>query len=291
MVKLKLLDKVDQVGNEISLLELINKDRTNIDNVKFLTHYELGREYDNPLVHLTYDVQKFMLQLRLDNPLIETTIDEVGGFSNFLFRLKNSKILNSVNILKYATAQIPTELRTIPDGNKIYIIRFYAALKHRIKEEDVEPIIDDGGMVINESGINYHVVLDDTTSIEKYWSEDIFKAIFATKKKGFYLGLNDPDKKANMEQLKEYANDEEVFLFAKNPLTIDNLHSVTVAQIKMRTLPTNLNSLLKKKYKQFKNNVKRPESIVAKFAATSESKELVPDEIKSKIETRLHGWG
>lgn len=290
MVKLKLSNDVEQGKEQISLLELINKDRTNIDSVKFLTHYELGREYDNPLVHLTYDVQKFMLQLRLDNPLIETTIDENGGFSNFLFRLKNSKILNSVNILKYAPAQIPTELREVPDGNKIYIIRFYAATKNKVNEADVEAIIDDGGIVINENDVYYHIIFDDSLSIEKYWTEDIFKAIFATKKKGFYLGLNDPDKKANMEQLKEYAGDEEVFLFARNPVTIDNLHNVTVAQIKMRTLPTNLNSLLKKKFKQFKNNVKRPESIISKFSA-NEKVELVPDTIESKITERLHGWG
>ena len=289
MEKLKLSNEVEQGKDQISLLELINKDRTNIDSVKFLTHYELGREYDNPLVHLTYDVQKFMLQLRLDNPLIETTIDENGGFSNFLFRLKNSKILNSVNILKYAPAQIPTELREIPDGNKIYIIRFYAAAKNRVNEIDVDAIIEDGGIVINENDVYYHIVFDDSLSIEKYWTEDIFKAIFATKKKGFYLGLNDPDKKANLEQLKEYAGDEEVFLFARNPLTIDNLPKVTVAQIKMRTLPTNLNVLLKKKYKPFKNNVKRPESILSKFSATDKV-ELIPDKIESKIEERLYGW-
>ena len=112
-----------KVQEEIALLELINKDRTNINTLKFLTHYELSKEKNNSIVHLTSDVKKFMVQLRNDDPLIETRIDEEGDFSNFLFRLKNSKILNSVNILIYITSEVPFELRSVPDGSKIYIIK------------------------------------------------------------------------------------------------------------------------------------------------------------------------
>ena len=285
MEKLKLSNEVEQGNNQVSLLELINKDRTNIDSVKFLTHYELGREYDNPLVHLTYDVQKFMLQLRLDNPLIETTIDENGGFSNFLFRLKNSKILNSVNILKYINGEVPYELRSIPDGTKIYIIRFYAATKEEVKEEEVDALVDDGKLVIQEDDKYILINYNDKDSIEKYWTEDIYKAIYAIKKKGFYIGLNDPDKKANMELLKEYKDEELLYLFARNPLTIDNLKYVTMAQIEMRTLPTNLNFLLKKKFKKFQNKIGRPQSINSKFSNKDENiVQLTPDQIDSKLD-------
>ena len=273
------------IQEEINLLELINKDRTNINNIKFLTHYELSKELGNPLVHLTYEVQKFMLQLRLDNPLIETTIDEDGGFSNFLFRLKNSKILNSVNILKYINGEVPYELRSIPDGTKIYIIRFYAATKEEVKEEEVDALVDDGKLVIQEDDKYILINYNDKDSIEKYWTEDIYKAIYAIKKKGFYIGLNDPDKKANMELLKEYKDEELLYLFARNPLTIDNLKYVTMAQIEMRTLPTNLNFLLKKKFKKFQNKIGRPQSINSKFSNKDENiVQLTPDQIDSKLD-------
>lgn len=287
MVKLKLSNETTEIREEQSLLELIGKDRTNIENVKFLTHYELSKDQENPLVHLTYEVQKFMLQLRMDNPLIETTIDEDGGFSNFLFRLKNSKILNSVNILKYISSDIPQELRTVTDGTKIYIIRFFAAQKEEVKEEDVEDMVNDGKLVIMENDKYIRIDYDDRNSIEKYWSEDIYKAIFATKRKGFYMGLNDPDKKANIDLLKEYAGDETIYLFARNPLTIDNLKNVTLAQITMRTLSTNLNFLLKKKFKKYQNKVKRPQSINSMYSNKDLGQiptELVPDEINSDID-------
>lgn len=284
---MKLSNETTEIREEQSLLELIGKDRTNIENVKFLTHYELSKDQENPLVHLTYEVQKFMLQLRMDNPLIETTIDEDGGFSNFLFRLKNSKILNSVNILKYISSDIPQELRTVTDGTKIYIIRFFAAQKEEVKEEDVEDMVNDGKLVIMENDKYIRIDYDDRNSIEKYWSEDIYKAIFATKRKGFYMGLNDPDKKANIDLLKEYAGDETIYLFARNPLTIDNLKNVTLAQITMRTLSTNLNFLLKKKFKKYQNKVKRPQSINSMYSNKDLGQiptELVPDEINSDID-------
>ena len=293
-------ENLDSNREEQSLLELIGKDRTNIENIKFLTHYELSKEKDNPLVHLTYDIQKFMLQLRLDNPLIETTIDEDGGFSNFLFRLKNSKILNSVNILKYITTDIPSELKSISDGTKIYIIKFFSALKEEVLEKDVEDLVDNGELVILENEKYIKLVYNDRDSIEKYWSEDIYKAMFSLKKKGFYMGLNDPDKKANMEALKEYVNDETVFLFARNPVTIDNLKNVTMVQIQMRTLPTNLNFLLKKKFKKFQNKVPKPINIHNRYKIkddpnnprdTMGQNALVIDNIDPKIDKiRMPEW-
>lgn len=285
---MELVSKSASTQEEISLLELINKDRTNIQNVKFLTHYELSKDFGNPLVHLTYDVQKFMLQLRLDNPLIETTIDEDGGFSNFLFRLKNSKILNSVNILKYVTAEsIPYELRSVTNGTKIYIIRFFAATKEEVPDEDVEALVDDGKLVIMENDKYIKIDYNDNESIEKYWTEDVYKAIFAVKKKGFYIGLNDPDKKANLELLKEYAEEDTIYLFARNPMKIDNLKNVTLAQITMRTLPTNLNFLLKKKFKKYQNKVGRPASISSSYGLKDDrdgTSDLVPDEISEDID-------
>ena len=275
----------------INLLELINKDKTNIGGLKFLTHYELGKKIENPLVHLSADIQKFMLQLRAENPLIETTIDEDGGFSNFLFRLKNSKILNSVNILKYITSDIPHELKSVTDGNKIYIIRFYAALKNEVSEEEVEALSDNNELVIMEDNKYYHIDYDDKDSIEKYWSEDVYKAIFAVKKKGFYAGFNDPDKKANMEYLKEYAQEDTMYLFAKNPVTVDNLKNVTLAQIKVRTIPVNLKHLLRKKFKKFQNRVKRVESIMSKFGVKDDVvHDLQPDIIDPNCGAKNKRW-
>ena len=292
---MKLLNDIGVQEEEINLLELIGKDKTNINSVRFLTHYELGKEIENPLVHLSGDIQKFMVQLRLEEPLIETTIDEDGSFSNFLFRLKNSKILNSVNILKYISADIPHELRTITDGNKIYIIRFYAAIKNEVQEEELDSLIDDGQLVIQEEDKFIHIKYNDRESIEKYWSEDIYKAIFAVKKKGFYMGLNDPDKKANIELLKEYNQEDTIYLFAKNPVTIDNLKNVTLAQIKVRTIPVNLKHLLRKKFKKYQNKIKKVDSIMSKYGSNKNSEQpqsigLVPDNIDSSFETKNRKW-
>lgn len=284
-MKLRLSDDAGIREDEINLLEFINKDKTTINSLKFLTHYELAKEIENPLVHLSADVLKFMSQLRIENPLIETTIDEDGSFSNFLFRLKNSNILNSVNILKYITADIPYDLKTLTEGNKIYIIRFFSAVKDEVKEEEVDNLIDEGQLVIQEEDKFIHIKYNDRESIEKYWTEDIFKAIFAVKKKGFYIGLNDPDKKANMELLKEYADEDTVYLFAKNPITIDNLKNVTLAQIRVRTIPVNLKHLLRKKFKKYQNKIKKPEPIMSKYKS-EEDKILVPDKIDTKFETK-----
>ena len=264
--------------DEQSLLELINKDRTDINEVKFLSHYELSKDKNNTLVHLTSDVKKFMIQLRNDQPLIETRIDSDGEFSNFLFRLKNSKILNSVNILKYITSEIPFELRSIPDGSKIYTIKYFAAYKEEITEEECDELVENDELVIMEEEKYIHIQYNDEKSLEKYWSDSVFKAVYFLKKQGFYTGLNHPDKNVNLELLREYTEEPVVYMFARNPLDIDNLKNITVVQITERTIPTNLKFLIKKKYKKFQNRVKKIQPLTSRFVSTKEH-DLVPDEI------------
>ena len=156
--------------DEQSLLELINKDRTDINEVKFLSHYELSKDKNNTLVHLTSDVKKFMIQLRNDQPLIETRIDSDGEFSNFLFRLKNSKILNSVNILSYVSADLPFELKgDLSDGTKIFTIKFFSAIKNEIDELQVDDLVENDEIVIMEDEKYLHIQIEDIKSIEKYW--------------------------------------------------------------------------------------------------------------------------
>ena len=283
---MRLLNDLELPKEEISLLELINKDRTNINSIKFLTHSELVKDKNNQLVHLTYDVQKFMLQLRAENPLIETRIDEDGEFSNFLFRLKNSNILNSVNILKYIQADIPYELKSVSDGTKIYTIKFFAAIKNEITEEECDELVENDEVVIMEEEKFLHIEFSDFHSLEKYWTEDVYKAIYFLKKKGFYTGLNDPDKKVNMELLREFASEYTFYLFTRNPITIDNLKNVTMAQVQVRTLPTNLKCLLKKKFKKFQNKVKKPENLNSKFSQKNNDVVLLPDEIDSKYDKK-----
>lgn len=283
---MRLLNDLELPKEEISLLELINKDRTNINSIKFLTHSELVKDKNNQLVHLTYDVQKFMLQLRAENPLIETRIDEDGEFSNFLFRLKNSNILNSVNILKYIQADIPYELKSVSDGTKIYTIKFFAAIKNEITEEECDELVENDEVVIMEEEKFLHIEFSDFHSLEKYWTEDVYKAIYFLKKKGFYTGLNDPDKKVNMELLREFASEDTFYLFTRNPITIDNLKNVTMAQVQVRTLPTNLKCLLKKKFKKFQNKVKKPENLNSKFSQKNNDVVLLPDEIDSKYDKK-----
>ena len=283
---MRLLNDLELPKEEISLLELINKDRTNINSIKFLTHSELVKDKNNQLVHLTYDVQKFMLQLRAENPLIETRIDEDGEFSNFLFRLKNSNILNSVNILKYIQADIPYELKSVSDGTKIYTIKFFAAIKNEITEEECDELVENDEGVIMEEEKFLHIEFSDFHSLEKYWTEDVYKAIYFLKKKGFYTGLNDPDKKVNMELLREFASEDTFYLFTRNPITIDNLKNVTMAQVQVRTLPTNLKCLLKKKFKKFQNKVKKPENLNSKFSQKNNDVVLLPDEIDSKYDKK-----
>ena len=270
-----------KVQEEIALLELINKDRTNINTLKFLTHYELSKEKNNSIVHLTSDVKKFMVQLRNDDPLIETRIDEEGDFSNFLFRLKNSKILNSVNILKYITSEVPFELRSVPDGSKIYIIKYYAAYKQEISEEESDVLVDNDELVIMEEERFIHIDYKDEKSLEKYWTDSVYKAIYYLKKQGFYTGLNHPDKAVNINLLKEYASEEVIYLFARNPITIDNLKNITMVQITERTIPTNLKFLIKKKFKKFQNKIKRVQSLNSRFISDeAHSAALEPDLIE-----------
>ena len=95
-LKLQLNSKIEELDQEVCLLSLINKNRTNIERIKFCSHYEGIREFNNPLCHLTNDIPKFMKQLRQKDYLMEAIIDEDGDVSNFLFRLKNSNILNQL---------------------------------------------------------------------------------------------------------------------------------------------------------------------------------------------------
>ena len=280
--KLLLNTEIEKLDQEECLLGLINKNRTNIERIKFCSHYEGIREFNNPLCHLTNDVSKFMKQLRQKDYLMEAIIDEDGDVSNFLFRLKNSNILNRLNILKYITADIPSELKTTTDGNHIYIIRFYSAIKNKIKEEDAQAIVDDGGVAIYDKGEYFHFIMEDVNSIEKYWSEDLYKAIFATKKIGFSLGLNDPDKKANMEMLKEFVDDDEVFLFANAAIQIDNLKNINVAMITKRAVP-NLKGILRKKFNKKKPRIPSQQNLTKKFLV-SEIQELPVDEIDPMVD-------
>lgn len=280
---MQLNSKIEELDQEVCLLSLINKNRTNIERIKFCSHYEGIREFNNPLCHLTNDIPKFMKQLRQKDYLMEAIIDEDGDVSNFLFRLKNSNILNQLNILKYITADIPSELRTITDGNHIYIIRFYSAIKNKIKEEDAQAIVDDGGIVIYDKGDYYHFILEDVNSIEKYWSEDLYKAIFATKKIGFSLGLNDPDKKANMEMLKEFAGEDVVYLFANTAIQIDNLKNINVAMVTRRAIP-NLKGILRKKFNKKKPRIPTQQNLTKKFLS-SDNQELPEDEIDPMVDT------
>jgi len=282
---LKLSGNVLKIEEEEQcILSLIGRNQTNIDNIKFLTHYELTKEYDNILAHITFEPRKFMRQLReKEYTIIDSSIDEQGDIANFLFNIKNSNVKNSVNYLRRITSDVPTELRSIPKGDVIFIVRFYSAKMNIIKEEDADPIIDDGGMVIYEDSKYKHVILEDERSIEKYWSEDIYKAIFATKKMGFSLGLNDPDRKANMEILKEYSLDNQVFLFAKTPTDIDNLKNCNVVTITKRSIP-NLKDILKKRFQKRDRKIQIQENINKKYLA-GEKVYLEPDTIDPGIDT------
>ena len=141
-------------------------------------------------------------------------------------------------------------------------------------------------VVIMEEEKFLHIEFSDFHSLEKYWTEDVYKAIYFLKKKGFYTGLNDPDKKVNMELLREFASEDTFYLFTRNPITIDNLKNVTMAQVQVRTLPTNLKCLLKKKFKKFQNKVKKPENLNSKFSQKNNDVVLLPDEIDSKYDKK-----
>ena len=144
----------------------------------------------------------------------------------------------------------------------------------RIRDDDIIPLFkgDDyeGGIV---AGVN---------SIEKYWSEDLYKAIFATKKIGFSLGLNDPDKKANMEMLKEFAGEDVVYLFANTAIQIDNLKNINVAMVTRRAIP-NLKGILRKKFNKKKPRIPTQQNLTKKFLS-SDNQELPEDEIDPMVD-------
>ncbi len=269
-----------------NILSLIQRDRTNIDEVSILTHYEYVNDSKLRFCNITEKIKDFQKNIAdKEYNIFEALISETGSIANYKFRLNhNREILNEINILNYVSSDIPRELRNqfeVSDNN-IYIIRYFDFEKLVVSEEDVDQIIDDGGLVIQENGEFIFLEKNYKKSVQKYWTEDPIKAIFKLKKDGFYLGTNSPDINENIELLNEYITEDEIIMFTNQNIVINKI-KVNAVEIQKVKIPFKISEIVKKKFKKRENFVPRPKSVLSLYK-TNEEQDFKIDTIDSKID-------
>lgn len=269
----------------LDILKFINRGQTTINELIFLTQYEISG-LTKKLRCITNEVNNHMISIRnLDYGITNAIIDRDGMISNFNFRAKDKMgILNEINLLKYIDAQIPNEIKGVKevDPNFIYLIKFVEVEKIQVDESDVEKIQDQDGLVIMENEDYFSLVYDEKDTKEKYWTEDIYKAIFYLKSLGFYLGLNDPDPEVNTEILKDLADEDILILLRERNIELDK-NVVNMGIIQRIKIPTNLRNLIKKKYVKKYNNFNKPKNLSVVYKA-QEQVELAVDDIPANFD-------
>lgn len=272
----------EQNKEQLSSLQLVNLGRTNINQVKFLSHYEFSGN-QKILKTLSKDPNLFLANLyKMKYQIFDAKIASIGEILNFKLRINESQNINEVNILTYAgNTFIPREVRGFePDESIIYTIRFYSAKKIEIDADQVEDYVNNDNLVICDNEIYYHIVLGE--SVERYWVEDPIKAIFHLKSLGFFIGANDPNVKENIELLKSYTKEDEILMTSSEPIDIENFDS-SIAIITKRKINWKLSDSIQFKFKQFVKKIPKKVNLLNKFK-TSEPSDLQPDEISSEIE-------
>lgn len=269
-----------------NILSLISRGRTNIESVKILTHYEFVNDSKLRFHNITDKIQDFQKNIsEKEYNIFEAVISENGDISNYKLRLNdNRQILNEVNILNYVTSEVPREMKNKYEVNDthIYIIRYFNFEKKVIQEEDVDAIIDDGGLVIQENGDFIFLEKNYKNSIQKYWTEDPLKAIFKLKKDGFYLGTNSPDINENLELLNEFIYEDEIIMFTNQNIVINKM-KINAAEIEKVKIPFKLSEIIKKKFQKRDNYIPRQKSVVSLYK-TNEPQDFNVDYIDPKID-------
>lgn len=279
------ISTVTKKEENLDILKFINRGQTTINELIFLTQYEISG-LTKKLRCITNEVNNHMISIRnLDYGITNAVIDRDGMISNFNFRAKDKMgILNEINLLKYIDAQIPNEIKGVKevDPNFIYLIKFVEVEKIQVDESDVEKIQDQDGLVIMENEDYFSLVYDEKDIKEKYWTEDIYKAIFYLKSLGFYLGLNDPDPEVNTEILKDLADEDILILLRERNIELDK-NVVNMGIIQRIKIPTNLRNLIKKKYVKKYNNFNKPKNLSVVYKA-QEQVELAVDDIPANFD-------
>lgn len=271
------------------ILKLIDRGQTDINDLVFLTQYEVN--FNKILRCVTNEVKQHMISIStIDYAITNAIIDKDGIISNFQFRAKDKmSILNEINILKYIDSILPNEIKGFyeVDPNFIFVIKFVEVKKIEVSEKESEAIIDDGGIVVLENEKYQHLTYKEKNIQEKYWTENIYKAIFYLKSLGFYLGLNDPSPEVNVEILKEFAGEDVLILLKEQSIDIDKI-PVNMGIIQRVKIPTNLTYLLKKKYVKRMNNFPKPKNLSALYkkdnSDNSEAINFPVDQIPSEFD-------
>ena len=150
----------NQSKEQLSSLQLVNLGRTNINQVKFLSHYEFSGN-QKILKTLSKDPNLFLANLyKMKYQIFDAKIASIGEILNFKLRINESQNINEVNILTYAgNTFIPREVRGFePDESIIYTIRFYSAKKIEIDVDQVEEYVNNDNLIICDNEIYYHIV-------------------------------------------------------------------------------------------------------------------------------------
>lgn len=276
---------VEQEG-KVDLLSLIDRNQTNIENIKILTHYEHINDKNLRFHNITNKINDFLKNIaEKDYTIFDAMISNRGEISNFKFRFKDKmQILNEINCLNYITADVPREFKNsfkISDGH-IYIIRYFNFEKIEINEEEVEQIIDDGELVINENDKFIFLQKNYKNSIESYWTENPLKAIFKLKKDGFYLGANSPDINENIEIINSFIDEPEIILFTNQKIIINGM-TVNGAEILKVKIPFKISEIIKKRFVKREKFIPRQKS-VAQLYKTKEEQNFEIDNIDPKID-------
>ena len=165
----------DQKKAKLTTLELVNFGRTNINQVKFLSHYEHNGS-QKILKSLAKEPSLFLANLhKIKYQIFDAKIAPIGEILNFKLRINGSQNVNEINILPYlGNTFIPKEVRGfIPDEEAIYTIRFYSAKKIEIEPEQVNEYVEMENLVLYEDEKYFHIILGE--SVEKGWIEDPIK--------------------------------------------------------------------------------------------------------------------
>ena len=173
----------EQNKEQLSSLQLVNLGRTNINQVKFLSHYEFSGN-QKILKTLSKDPNLFLANLyKMKYQIFDAKIASIGEILNFKLRINESQNINEVNILTYAgNTFIPREVRGFePDESIIYTIRFYSAKKIEIDADQVEEYVNNPSLtkqVISDCDSKVATLKDHE---EIYASGDCHNAKLASK--------------------------------------------------------------------------------------------------------------